>query len=339
MLPRYARQTVLKEIGEAGQLMIANATVVVAGLGALGSNSANLLARAGIGTLRLVDRDVVDWTNLQRQSLFEEADAAQSLPKAEAAVQYLKRINSTIRYEPITDDINPGNIERIVAGATVVVDGLDNFHTRALLNQACVKHGIPWIYGACLGTFGTGAVVLPGTSACLNCLLPDVAQATTPPLSCETVGVLGPIAALVAAWQSAQALKIVIGKQAAVSPYLVHIELWDNDFSALSMTRVAACSVCGQRKFDLLEHGVRLATASLCGRDAIQIMPPPSFNMDFDLLRETLGRTFKLEENPFLIKFHADGHDVVVFRDGRAMIFGTSDPKAAAILYGKYVGG
>ena len=339
MQSRYARQTVLKEIGEAGQQMIANATVVVAGLGALGSNSANLLARAGIGTLRLVDRDVVDWTNLQRQSLFEEADAAQSLPKAEAAARYLKRINSTIRYEPITDDINPGNIERIVAGATVVVDGLDNFYTRALVNQACVKHGIPWIYGACLGTFGTAAAVLPGTSACLNCLLPEVAQATTPPLSCETVGVLGPIAALVAAWQSAQALKIVVGKQAAVSPHLVHVELWDNDFSTLPMTRVAACSVCGQRKFDLLEHGTRLATASLCGRDAIQIMPPPSFNMDFDLLRETLGRMFKLEENPFLIKFHADGHDVVVFRDGRAMMFGTSDPKAALSLYGKYIGG
>src|SRR5271165_2420568 len=335
MQSRYARQTVLKEIGEAGQQMIANATVVVAGLGALGSNSANLLARAGIGTLRLVDRDVVDWTNLQRQSLFEEADAAQSLPKAEAAVQYLKRINSTIRYEPITDDINPATVERIVARATVVVDGLDNFYTRALVNQTCVKHGIPWIYGACLGTFGTAAAILPGTSACLNCLLPDVAQATTPPLSCETVGVLGPIAALVAAWQSAEALKIMVGKQAAVSPHLVHVELWDNDFSTLPMTRVAACSVCGQRKFDLLEHGTRLASASLCGRDAIQIMPPSSFNMDFDLLRETLGRVFKLEENPFLIKFHADGHDVVVFRDGRAMMFGTSDPKAALSLYGK----
>src|SRR5208283_1001615 len=223
MQTRYARQTVLKEIGPAGQQMLAGATAVIIGLGALGTNSASLLARAGVGTLRLVDRDIVDWTNLQRQSLFEEEDAAQSLPKAEAAARYLKRINSTIRYEPITDDINPGNIERIVAGATVVVDGLDNFYTRALVNQACVKHGIPWIYGACLGTFGTAAVVLPGTSACLNCLLPDVAQATTPPLSCETVCVLGPIAALVAAWQSAEALKIMVGKKDAVSPHLVHV--------------------------------------------------------------------------------------------------------------------
>jgi adenylyltransferase/sulfurtransferase len=336
---RYARQMVLKEIGQAGQQMLAGATAVVAGLGALGTNSANLLARAGVGTLRLVDRDIVDWTNLQRQCLFEEEDAAQSLPKAEAAVRYLKRVNSAIRYEPITEDISPGNIERIVAGAAVVVDGLDNFYTRALVNEACVKDGIPWVYGACLGTYGSAAMIIPGVSACLNCLLPDVGQATTPPLSCETVGVLGPVAALVAAWQSSEALKIMVGKKDAVSPHLVHVDLWQNDFSTLPMTRVAECSVCAQHKFDLLEHGSRLATASLCGRDAVQIVPPPSFNMDFDLLRQTLGRIFTLEQNPYLLKFRADDHDVVVFHDGRAMVFGTSDPNAALSLYGKYIGG
>jgi len=339
MQTRYARQTVLKEIGEAGQRMIGDSTVVVVGLGALGSNCANLLARAGVGCLRLADRDVVDWTNLQRQSLFEEEDANQSMPKAEAAARHLKRINSALRYEPITEDIHPGNVERIVAGAAVVVDGLDNFYTRALINQACVKHGIPWIYGACLGTYGNIATIVPGVSACLNCLLPDVAQATTPPLSCETFGVLGPVAALVAAWQSAEALKIVVGKQAAVSPQLVYVQLWDNDFSMLPMTRNVECSVCGQRKFELLEHGNRLATASLCGRDAVQIMPSQSFSMDFDLLRETLSRIFMVEENPFLIKFRADEHDVLVFHDGRAMIFGISDPKAALSLYAKYIGG
>ncbi len=336
---RYARQMALKEIGQAGQRMIAASTVVVVGLGALGSNSTNLLARAGIGTLRLIDRDFVDWTNLQRQSLFVEEDAAQSLPKPEAAVRHLKRINSAIHYEPIVEDINPGNVERIVAGAAVVVDGLDNFYTRALVNQACVKHGIPWIYGACLGTFGSAATIVPGTSACLNCLLPDVAQVTTPPVSCETVGVLGPVPALIAAWQTAEAIKIVAGRKDAVSPHLLHVELWDSDFSTLPMTRDPGCMVCGQHKFDLLEHGNRLASASLCGRDAVQIVPPPSFDMDFDLLRETLGRIFTLSENPFLIKFRADGHDVVVFHDGRAMVFGTSDPKAALSLYGKYIGG
>jgi len=339
MQTRYARQTVLKEIGPAGQQMLAGATAVIVGLGALGSNSANLLARAGVGTLRLVDRDIVDRTNLQRQSLFEEEDAAQSLPKAEAAVRHLKQINSAIRYEPITEDVNPGNIEQIVVGAAVVVDGLDNFYTRALLNEACVKHGIPWLYGACLGTYGSAATIIPGVSACLNCLLPDIGQATTPPLTCETVGVLGPVAAMVAAWQSSEALKIMVGKKDAVSAHLVHVDLWQNDFSTLPMARVAGCAVCGQHKFDLLEQVGRLATASLCGRDAVQIVPPPSFNLDFDLLRQTLGRLFKLEQNPYLLKFRADDHDVVVFPDGRAMVFGTSDPNAALSLYGKYIGG
>lgn len=339
MQTRYARQTVLKEIGPAGQQMLAGATAVIVGLGALGSNSANLLARAGVGTLRLVDRDIVDWTNLQRQSLFEEEDAAQSLPKAEAAARYLKRINSAIRYEPVTEDINPGNIERIVAGAAVVIDGLDNFYTRALVNEACVKHGIPWAYGACLGTYGSAATIIPGVSACLNCLLPDIGQATTPPLTCETVGVLGPVAAMVAAWQSSEALKIMVGKKDMASPHLVHVDLWQNDFSTLPMARVAGCAVCGQHKFDLLEHGSRLATASLCGRDAVQIVPPSSSKIDFDLLRQTLGRIFTLEPNPYLLKFRADDHDMVVFPDGRAMVFGTSDPNAALSLYGKYIGG
>ena len=339
MQTRYARQTVLKEIGEAGQKRLAAATAVVIGLGALGTNSANLLARAGVGTLRLADRDVVDWSNLQRQSLFEEEDAARSLPKAEAAAGHLKRINAALRYEPIIEDVNSANIERIVAGATVVIDGLDNFYARALVNQACVKHGIPWIYGACLGTYGSAATIFPGVSACLNCLLPDVGQATTPPLSCETVGVLGPVAAMIAAWQSAEALKIMLGKTEAASPYLIHIGLWENDFTTLPATRVNDCAVCGQHKFDLLEHGGRMATASLCGRDAVQVMPPPSFTMDFDLLRETLGRIFKLEENKYLLKFHVNGMQVIVFHDGRAMIFGTSDSDVALTLYGKYIGG
>ncbi len=339
MQTRYARQTVLKEIGEAGQKSLAASTAVVIGLGALGTNSAALLARAGVGTLRLADRDVVDWSNLQRQALFEEADAAQSQPKAEAAARHLKRINAALNYEPVIGDVNAANIERIVAGATVVVDGLDNFYARALVNQACVKHGIPWIYGACLGTYGSAATIIPGVSACLHCLLPDAGQATTPPLSCETVGVLGPVAAVIAAWQSAEALKIMAGSTKAVSPYLIHVGLWDNDFSTLPSTRVTACAVCGQHKFDLLEQGSRMAAASLCGRDAVQVMPPAGFSMDFDLLRETLGRILEVQENPFLLKFQVNGMQVIVFHDGRAMVFGTSDPAAALALYGKYIGG
>jgi len=336
---RYARQTVLKEIGEAGQRSLARAVAVIAGLGALGSNSANLLARAGVGTLRLVDRDFVDWTNLARQCLFDEEDVTQSLPKAEAARQHLQRINSTIRYEPVIGDINAETVERLVAGATVVVDGLDNFHTRALVNQACVKHGIAFVYGACLGTYGNAATVIPGVSACLNCLLPEIGEATTPPLTCETVGVLGPVATLVAAWQSAEAIKVMVGAKDAVSARLMYVDLWHGDVSTVPMARNAGCRVCGRREFDLLEHGDRLATASLCGRDAVQIVPPPTFDLDFELLARTLARLFPIDRNPYLLKFRVDDHDVVVFRDGRAMVLGTADPKLALSLYGKYIGG
>jgi adenylyltransferase/sulfurtransferase len=336
---RYARQTALKEIGTSGQEKLAGATAVILGLGALGSNSANMLARAGVGTLRLVDRDFVDWTNLQRQSLYEEADAAAALPKAAAAAAHLQRINSAIRCETVVEDINATNIERLIAGATVVVDGLDNFHTRALLNQACVKHGIPWVHGACLGTCGNAATIIPGRTACLACLLPEVGTATTPPLTCETVGVLGPVAMMVAAWQSTEAIKLIVGASVAISRGLTHIDPWHGDICAVPAARVPNCRVCGEREFDLLDRPARLASASLCGRDAVQIVPPLGAAFDFELLRTTLEQLFPIERNPYLLRFHAEGHDIAVFSDGRAMVFGTMDPERALRLYCKYIGG
>jgi len=335
---RYARQVVLKEIGETGQRIIGDAVAVVAGLGALGTHIAELLARAGVGTLRLVDRDLVELSNLQRQSLFSEDDAAESLPKAEAAGRRLREINSAIQYEAIVADINPGNVERITDGATVVVDGLDNFYTRMVINEACVKRGVPLVYGACLATYGSAATVIPGVSACLNCLFPDVALAAGPPLTCETVGVWGPVAALVAAWQASEALKIVSGHAAQVSLHLVQADLWRNDVTRLPAARVPGCRVCGARKFELLGQPGRLATASLCGEHAVQVVPPASFNLDFDLLCTTLGRVVHVERNPYLVRFRTGDRDVAVFRDGRAIVFGTSDANEALSLYGKYVG-
>jgi len=335
---RYDRQMRVKEIGAAGQARIAGSLAVVAGLGALGTTIANLLARAGVGTLRLVDRDVVERTNLQRQCLYEEEDAAQSLPKAQAAAAYLRRVNSDIRYEPIVDDINAGNVERILAGATVLVDGLDNFLTRALVNEACVKHGIPWVYGAGLATYGATATVVPGVTACLHCVMPAAALETALPLTCETVGVLGPVTSLVAAWQASEALKIMVGGKDEACRNLVHFQLWHNEVTMLPARRADDCEVCVKRRFALLERQDRMMTTALCGRDAVQVVPPASFKLDFDLLRDTLRRSLRLEENGHLLRFRADDHDMVVFPDGRAMIFGTADPKQALSLYGKYIG-
>jgi len=336
---RYDRQTRVKEIGTAGQAKIAASVAVVAGLGALGTAIANLLARAGVGTLRLVDRDVVERSNLQRQCLYDEDDAAQSLPKAEAAVRHLRRINSEIRYEPIVDDINALSIERILAGATVLVDGLDNFHARAVVNEACVKHGVPWVYGAALATYGSTATVVPGLTACLHCVMPAAALEATLPLTCETVGVLGTVTSLVGAWQASEALKIMVGSGDQACRDLVHFELWHNEVTALPARRNDDCEVCVKRHFALLERRERVMTTSLCGRDAMQVVPPASFKLDFSLLRDTLSRSLKLQENGHLLRFRADDHDMVVFPDGRAMVFGTSDSKQALSLYGKYIGG
>lgn len=335
---RYSRQAVMKEIGAEGQQRIASSIAVITGLGALGTQVAGILARAGVGTLRMVDRDIVEWSNLQRQCLFDEADAAGTIPKAEAAARHLRRINSEIRYESVVEDINSGNVERIVAGATVVVDGLDNFPTRMLVNEACVKHGVAAVYGACLGTFGSSATIIPGVSACLHCLFPDLARTALPPLSCETVGVLGPVAALVGAWEAAEALKIMIGRQDKASQRLAHFELWDGDVTMLPAERVPDCQVCGQRRFELLAHGHHLMTTSLCGQNAVQVVPPPGFVLDLGLLRETLSRVVPVQDNPHLLKFRAGAHDVVVFRDGRAIVFGISDTDEALRLYGKYIG-
>lgn len=251
---RYARQIVLREVGPAGQARLAAARVVIVGLGGLGSHNAGLLARAGVGTLRLVDGDIVEWSNLQRQGLYEEEDAALALPKAEAAAWHLQRINATLRYEPVAQNLTPGNAERIIAGADVVVDGLDNFPARALLNEACVKLGIPWVHGACLGTSGSVATIIPGISACLNCWLPGAARAV-PPLTCEEVGILAPLPALIAAWQSAEALKILLGHRELVSPCLTQFDPWQDDVSTLKLVRDGGCTVCGRRVFTLLAPG------------------------------------------------------------------------------------
>ena len=337
-LSRYDRQVQLAQIGTAGQAQLASSVAVIAGLGALGTTAAELLARAGVGTLRLVDRDFVDWSNLQRQHLYDEEDAARSLPKAHAATAHLERINSHIRFEPIVEDINAATVERIVAGASVLVDGLDGFHARALVNEACVKHSIPWIYGAGLATYGSTATVVPGVTACLACMMPAAALEATLPLTCENVGVLGPVTTLIGAWQASEALKVMVGGAEHVCRDLVHFELWQGEVTRLPARRNDSCEVCARRHFAMLERRERMMTTSLCGRDAVQVVPAPSFKLDFGLLRDTLRRSLPVEDNGHLLRFRADGNDIVIFPDGRAMIFGTADTGRALSLYGKYVG-
>jgi adenylyltransferase/sulfurtransferase len=250
---RYERQALVSEIGEAGQRSIGESRAVVVGLGALGSAIANILARAGVGRLRLVDRDFVELSNLARQTLYDEEDAAAALPKAEAALRHLKAINSEIEYEAIVADIDEGNVERLLAGATVVVDGLDNFRARALVNEACVKAGIPWVFGACLAACGNSATFIPGETACFGCLAPGAGESAAPPLSSESAGILGATAVMVAAWEASEALKILAGRKEAISRNLAVFDSWRGEVSFLPMERRADCPVCGGRRFELID--------------------------------------------------------------------------------------
>jgi adenylyltransferase/sulfurtransferase len=239
-------------IGEDGQKAIGEARAVVVGLGALGCAIANILARAGVGKLRLVDRDRVELSNLARQTLYDEADAAEALPKAEATLRHLQAFNSEIEYEAVTADIGPGNVERLLDGATVVVDGLDNFYARALVNEACVKAGIPWVFGACLAACGNSATFIPGETACLGCMAPGAEEGAAPPLTSESAGVMGATAVLVAAWEASEALKILSGRKEAVSRRLAVFDSWRGEVSFLPMERRADCPICGGRGFKLL---------------------------------------------------------------------------------------
>jgi adenylyltransferase/sulfurtransferase len=335
---RYSRQVLVQEIGEDGQERIGKGLAVVIGLGALGSTVANLLARAGVGALRMVDRDFVEWTNLQRQGLYDEEDVRNNLPKAVAAEQHLRRVNSETRYEALVDDVNPTNVERVVAGASVVLDGLDNFYTRALINEACVKAGIPWIHGACISTYGTVATVVPGDTACYNCLFPGAATMISP-YTCDTVGVLGPVAFAVASWEALEALKILAGRLSKVSRYLMAFDLWDSLANFVSVSRDPECSVCGHREFDLLSKPEPMMISSICGQNAVQVVPEHAVNFDFEATTARLERLFPVMVNRYLLRAACGDQEIVLFRDGRAMILGTSDPRLAKTLYAKYIGG
>jgi len=254
-IDRYVRQTVFAPLGPEGQRRLAAARVLVCGCGALGSTMANMLARAGVGWLRIVDRDYVDLHNLQRQVLFDEEDAAGRRPKATAAAAHLAQINSDVAIEPIVDEIAPGNIERLIEGVDVVVDGTDNFPTRFLMNDAAVKHGVPWIYGGCVGTQGQTMTIVPGQTPCLRCLLPECPAPDSIP-TCPTHGILGPTVGIIAALEAIEAMKIASGNLTVVSPVLAVVELWENRIQQLSLAGLrdrADCPACKHGRFTWLD--------------------------------------------------------------------------------------
>ncbi len=338
MNERYRRQILFHEIGKAGQEKLLNSRVLLVGCGALGASHAEMLARAGVGKLRIVDRDFVEFTNLQRQTLFKESDAGERLPKAIAAKTRIAEINSEIDVEAIIADVNHSNIESLIDGCDLVLDGTDNFQVRYLLNDACVKHGKTWIYGAAVSSYGTTMTIIPGETPCLRCIFDEMPDAGSSP-TCDTAGVIMPIIATVSATQVSEALKILVGDMASLHGSLMQFDVWANDRQRIKLGEPNPdCKTCGQRIFEFLDAESQEFSAVLCGRKAVQIAPPQPTDLDLVQLAEKLRNITEVKQNEYLVRFTSGENEVTVFRDGRAIVKGTDDISVARSLYSRYIG-
>ncbi|PYT30557.1 MAG: thiamine biosynthesis protein ThiF [Acidobacteria bacterium] len=332
---RYSRQILFTGIGEQGQQRLLSSRVTIVGCGALGSVQAMELARAGVGHLTIIDRDYVEPSNLQRQLLFEESDAADGLPKAVAAERILRRINSGIGVRGLVEDLNPSNADDLLDGADLILDGTDNFETRYLINDFAVNCGVPWIYGAAVGSYGIEMPVMPGRTACLRCVYPEPPSGAQ--LTCENAGVLNTVTAIVASLQVADALRILSGAQDHLIPRITTVDVWAG---AVRQTEQPAadpdCPACVRHEFVYL-RGERRAPISLCGRNAVQIHNSTQ-PLDLAQLKIRLGAMGEVRANEFALRFFHTPFEMTIFADGRAIIKGTTDPGVARSLYARFIG-
>jgi adenylyltransferase/sulfurtransferase len=339
-LARYARQIRYAPFGEAGQRRLSQARALVCGCGALGSVIANTLVRSGMGYVRLVDRDFLELNNLQRQVLYDEADVASGLPKAIAAANKLRAINSQVTIEPLVTDVDFTNIQELTDGIDVIVDGTDNFETRMLLNDVAMKRRIPWVYGGCLGAEGQTMTIVPGETACLRCLMNDTPPPGTTP-TCDTAGILAPIINIIASVQANEAIKIASGNLAAISRQLTIIDTWDNRIRQVSLEALRSsgeCLACKGEEFPWLAGERTSHTAILCGRNAVQLSPPERATLSLERWAEKLAAVGKVTQNRYLVRATIGEYVLTLFADGRAIIGGTDDIATARGIYAKYVG-
>lgn len=344
-LERYSRQMRFPGIGKAGQEKLLASRVTLCGCGALGTVLANVLVRAGVGFVRVIDRDFVEPSNLQRQVLFDESDVTNNLPKAEAAAVKLRQINSAVTVEPIVADINRTNIEDFCDGADLILDGSDNFEIRYLINDVAIKHGKPWVYGGAVGSQGMSMTIIPGETPCLRCVF-EAAPAPGETGTCETAGVLAPAVNIVASYQATEALKLLSGNKAAVNKELLILDVWENTNRRVKVAPLAGrkgqCPCCAKRNFEWLDGAHGTQTTSLCGRNAVQVSQRTKGKLDFAYLASVLKQSGEVSYNKFLLKFqlveNGDPYEFTVFEDGRAIIKGTDQPDKARTLYAKYVG-
>jgi adenylyltransferase/sulfurtransferase len=312
--------------------------VLVVGVGALGSALAEMMARAGVGRLCLVDRDYVEESNLQRQSLFTEEDAARGLPKAVAAENRLRAVNSAVEVRGVVADFDADSAAELLDGVDLVLDGTDNFETRFLLNDLCLRASLPWVYGGCVAAHGVALAIRPHLTPCLRCVLGD-APAPGTGATCDTVGVVSPVVHVIAGIQGAEALKLLAGREEALLPGLVTVDLWSGQFEVMDLRgRAPWCAACTEARYDYADAS-RSATSVLCGRDAVQIRPPAGTRLDLAALAQRLRTAGEVTANDYLVRFHPKvGPDLVVFGDGRAIVKGVRDAAEARSVFTRYVG-
>jgi molybdopterin/thiamine biosynthesis adenylyltransferase len=332
---KYSRQILFAGIGEQGQQRLLASTAVIVGCGAIGAAAANLLTRAGIGKLRILDRDFVEPSNLQRQTLFDEADALAALPKAIAAERKLRAVNSSVSVEGVVADLSPHNAAELLAPFDLILDGTDNFETRFLINDFAVQNSKPWIYAAAVASYGLTMTIRPGTTACLACLMES--QRASLEETCDTVGVLGPIVNLIASIEATEAIKLLSGRSDALHGRLISCDVWTGHFQSVRIGRDPDCRACARREFTYLE-GQAQPHITMCGRDSVQIHER-SRALDLATLKSRLSPTVSdVRHNEFLLRFRVPPYEMTVFSDGRAILKGTKDPAVARSLYARYIG-
>ncbi|MCQ6337511.1 MULTISPECIES: thiazole biosynthesis adenylyltransferase ThiF [Bacillus cereus group] len=336
---RYSRQELFSPIGEEGQQKIREKHVLIIGAGALGSANAEMFVRAGVGKITIVDRDYVDWSNLQRQQLYAESDVKNNLPKAIAAKKRLEEINSDVTIEALVQDVTAEELEELVTNVDVMIDATDNFETRFIVNDIAQKYSIPWIYGACVGSYGLSYTILPSKTPCLSCLLQSIPLGGA---TCDTAGIISPAVSLVVSHQVTEALKLLVEDYESLRDELVSFDMWKNEYSCMNVQKLRQhnCPSCGENAlYPYLNKENTSKTAVLCGRNTVQIRPPHKEEMNFEQYKELLeGRVNDLNVNPYLLSFSVEDKRLVAFKDGRVLVHGTKDISEAKTIYHRYFG-
>jgi|SRR5699024_7634635 len=338
MNERYSRQILFSKFGEKGQRQFSQKHVLMVGAGALGTGNAEILTRAGVGKITIVDRDYVEWSNLQRQQLYTEADAHERIPKAIAAKRKLQEINQEVEIVAHIIDIVPENMKRLVADVDLIIDATDNFEIRMIINDISQKHRIPWIYGSCVGSYGISYTIIPGETPCLHCLMESVPIGG---LTCDTAGILSPTVNMVVSHQSIEAFKLLAGDYKSLRKKLISFDLWENQFSTVRVDSLKKidCSSCGhEQTYPFLSYGHQMKTAILCGRDTVQIRPTEQSERNIPETAETLSSNgFSVKYNAFLLSVEVEQQRLVMFKDGRTLVHGTKDVRQARTLYHQYL--